>query len=214
MLKVLESENSIVNNLLSELRDKSTQKNRLIFESNIEKLGAILAFESSKLLHYEDITVETPLASKKIQVLKDDVVLATVLRAGLPLLKGVSTLYKNSDQAFISASRSEGTNDVTIDLSYLASPVLDDKVLIMVDTMLATGKSLVESYNALVNKAGEPKKIIILSVIASQPGLDYVSEKLPNVEIITCSLDKELNEDFYIVPGLGDAGDLLFGSKV
>lgn len=214
MAIILDNADSVVNEILYELRDVNIQKDRFRFEQNIEKLGVIAGYEVSKILKYRKSKVSTPLASKKINLIDEQIVLGTVLRAGIPLLRGLGTIFKDSQQAFVAASRDEGSTGVSVQTDYVAAPSLESKTLILADTMLATGYSLIAAYNTLINKAGEPKRVIIVSVIASKIGLEHVQNALPKADVIVCSLDEKLNSKYYIDPGLGDAGDLLYGSKI
>jgi uracil phosphoribosyltransferase len=214
MLTVLNTESSIVNQYLQELRDIDLQKDRRHFEDNLERLGMVAGYELSKQLNYVDQTTTTPLGTINTPILKDQLVLSTILRAGLPVLHGVRKIFDTADIAFIAAGRKPNTDHgVEIDLAYVAGPDLTGKVLIMADTMLATGKSIVDAYNALVEKHGQPSQTFIVAVVSSQPGVDYVQEQLPDANLIVCTVDPELNDHYYIVPGLGDAGDLLYGPK-
>ncbi len=214
MITILSDQSSIVSQYLRELRDVTLQKDQARFGQNLEKLGMIAGYELSKQLDYKDHATETPLGTTNTPVLKDKVVLATVLRAGLPLQRGLQQVFTTAEQAFVGAGRKENTGKgVEIDLSYMAAPQLDGKVLILADTMLATGHSLVDAYHALI-QSGMPRKVFIISVIASQAGVDYLTKELPEAELYICAVDQKLNDQYYIVPGLGDAGDLLYGPKL
>lgn len=214
MLTVLSEKVSIVNQYLLELRDKEIQKDSRRFERNLERLATIAGYELSKLLNYSEQIIETPLASAKAHRLKDELVINTIVRAGLPVQRSLAQVFDSAALSFIAAGRKPNTVEVEIDLAYVATPDLTGKVLIIADTMLATGKSLVDSYRALVELGGKPAKVFIVAIIASQPGIDYVQEHIPDAKLIVCALDKELNSKYYIVPGLGDAGDLLYGPKL
>lgn len=212
---VLNSESSIVSQYLRELRDVKLQQDRARFERNLERLGMIAGYELSKQLGYAPHTTQTPLGKASTPVLKDNLVLATILRAGLPVQRGLHQVFDGIDLAFIAAGRKPDTSHgVEIDMAYVVAPSLKGKVLILADTMLATGKSLVDAYNALVKKHGHPERTFVVGVIASQTGVDYVQTRIPKAEIIVCAVDPELNDHYYIVPGLGDAGDLLYGPKL
>lgn len=214
MIKVLSDENSIINHYLHELRDVNIQKDRFRFAANVERIGMIAGFEVSKLLEYEVQDTQTPLGTAKTPVLKDELVLNTILRAGLPLQQGVQRVLNSAEMSFIAAGRKpETAAGVEIDLSYVATPLIQGKVLVIADTMIATGKSLVDAYEALVKHYGTPKRTIVIGVIASQQGVRYVQEHIPAVDMIVAAVDKELNDQFFIVPGLGDAGDLMYGPK-
>lgn len=214
-MKILSDQNSIVSEYLHELRDVALQKDRRHFVQNLETLGMIAGYELSKLLQYKDAETKTPLGSASTPLLADKMVISTVLRAGLPVHRGLSQLFPAAEPAFIAAGRKpENGGEVEIDLSYVAGPSLQDKVLIIADTMLATGKSIVTAYEAMTRKLGQPKQVFVVVVLASKPGVEHVSKHIPNSEIITCALDPELNDRYFIVPGLGDAGDLLYGEKL
>lgn len=207
---------SLVAQYMTELRDKNLQTNRLLFRNNVKRLGQIAAYEVSKQLHYVDTATTTPLAVARTRALADNVVLATLFRAGLPFHEGFLSYYDNADNAFVSAFRKPHAHDNGFDvvIEYLASPSLEGKTLIIVDPMLATGISMALAYKALLTK-GTPDHIHIVSVIATDTAIDYVSRHFPQdrTTVWTCDLDHELNEHSYIVPGLGDAGDLLYGIK-
>lgn len=211
---VLDTNNSIVSHYLQELRDVDIQKDRRRFNENIEHIGAIAGYEASKLLAYKKKQTTTQLGVAETYVLDDEIVLNTILRAGLPLQRGVHSILPMAELSFIAAGRKpEIPAGVEIDLSYVATPSIEGKVLIIADTMIATGKSLVDGYNALVRHYGTPKQTIIIGVIASTIGIEYVTEHIQDVQMIVGSVDRELDENFFIVPGLGDAGDLLYGPK-
>ncbi len=215
MVLALNENSSVVNQYLTELRDIEIQKDRRLFETNVERIGVIAAYELSKQLNYKDVDTTTQLGVAKTQVVADELVICTVLRAGLPLQRGLQTIFDKAAMAFVGAARKPETgNKVEIDLGYMASPKLDGKILVLADTMLATGSSLIDAYSALTAKHGKPVKTIVVAVIASQDGVDFVEKHIPEVEIIAGAVDPELNDKFYIVPGLGDAGDLLYGSKI
>lgn len=206
---------SIVNQIMAELRDKEIQKDRFRFRQNLEKLGYFMAYELSKTFKYECISVETPLGVSKSQVLEEQVVLATILRAGLPFYQGFIKVFEKAESAFIGAYRVENKDnvEVTVNMEYMAAPDLTDKTLIIIDPMLATGKSLVKAYKALI-KRSQPKKTHIMIAIGSKPGRDYVIQQISDGNLWIGDLDDILNKDAYIVPGLGDAGDLSFGAKI
>ncbi|MEK7599874.1 MAG: uracil phosphoribosyltransferase [Patescibacteria group bacterium] len=215
MLTILNDTPSIITQYLRELRDIEIQKDKQRFERNLELLGVIAGYELSKRLDYTDHETTTPLGKANTPILKDKVVLTTILRAGLPVHHGIHKVLGDIEVSFIAAGRKpETAAGVEIDLAYIAAPSLDNKVLIIADTMLATGKSIVDSYNALTQNHGKPSKVFIVAVIASQQGLDYIQQNLPEAELIVCTVDKELNENYFIVPGLGDAGDILYGPKL
>lgn len=210
----LSKQNSVLNCFLTEIRDKDIQKDQMRFRRNIERIGEIMAYEISKELAYEAKRVSTQLGEAVHNVPSDKVVLATILRAGLPLHTGFHNYFDSAENAFVSAYR-EYTDETHFDVKveYLASPRLDGKCVLLVDTMLATGCSTDLCYRALLTK-GTPSKIIIAAVIASQEAVDFVKEKFPADTILYCAaIDPVLNDHYYIVPGLGDAGDLCFGEK-
>jgi uracil phosphoribosyltransferase len=214
MIKNLSETPSIVSECLHELRDVELQKDQQRFAENIERLGMITGYEVSKLLSYADHQTTTSLGTANTPLIKDAIVLATILRAGLPLQRGIKQVIKHAELSFVAAGRKpETAGGVEIELSYVATPPLTGKVLVIADTMIATGKSLVDTYAAMTKQYGIPLRTIIVGVIASQDGLDYVSEQVPNVALVVCAIDTELNDKFFIVPGLGDAGDLLYGPK-
>lgn len=212
----LGEENSVLNQFVSELRDVNIQKDRMRFRRNIERIGEVLGYELSKKITYDSREVETPLGVKTINVPKDNLVLCSILRAGLPLHQGLLNYFDNAENAFISAYRDheEGTDDFEIVVNYLASPSLEGKTLILVDPMLATGRTLENTFEALKSH-GNPEQIHIVSVIGSQQGVDYIDEIFPEtVHLWIAAIDQELNAKSYIVPGLGDAGDLSYGAKL
>ncbi len=207
-------QNSILNKFISEIRDEKIQKDSLRFRTNIERMGEIISYEMSKTLTYNSKDIQTPLGVKNMQVLKDDIVLASILRAGLPLHIGVLHIFDDAENAFISAYRKHQGNDFSIQIDYIATPPINDKVLVLVDPMLATGKSLIAVYNKLV-EFGKPKQVHIISIIGSRQGIEYVEENMPeNAHLWIADFDEQLNDKGYIVPGLGDAGDLAYGKKL
>ncbi|MBO6250466.1 MAG: uracil phosphoribosyltransferase [Muribaculaceae bacterium] len=209
-------QNSLVGQFMSELRDRTMQQERLRFRTNIQRLGQIMAYEISKRLKYRAVDVETPLGVKSTHVLDDRVVLATILRAGLPFHEGFLSYFDGADNAFVSAYRKyfPKTDDFVVHIEYIASPRIDGKTLVIVDPMLATGSSMELAYQALVTK-GQPQHIHVASVIATDQAIEVVRKRLPShkTTVWTCDIDHELNEHSYIIPGLGDAGDLLYGEK-
>lgn len=210
----LSKNNTILNKFVAELRDVNIQGDSMRFRRNVERVGEIMAYEISKELQYGASTVKTPLADSVQNVPLDKVVLATILRAGLPLHNGFHSIFDDAENAFVSAYREYiDETHFNVQIEYLASPRLEGKTLLLVDTMLATGSSAELSYKALCTK-GTPSKVILASVIASQYAVDYVAENFPDDTILYCAaVDPELNAHYYIVPGLGDAGDLCFGEK-
>lgn len=208
--------NSVLNTFLSEIRDKNIQKDSLRFRRNIERIGEILSYELSKTLSYNKVDVTTPLGNKAVQLPTNDVVLCSILRAGLPLHQGLLNYFDKAENAFISAYRHHPNNnqDFEIVVEYFASPEIENKTLLLADPMLATGQSLVAVYEA-IKKQGIPKDIHILAVIGAKEGVDFVAEHFPeNTHLWIATIDDTLNEKGYIIPGLGDAGDLAFGQKL
>ena len=207
---------SLLDQFISEIRDKTIQTDAMRFRKNIERVGEILSYEMSKTLNYEISRIETPFGSKEMPILKDKLVLCSVLRAGLPLHQGILNYFDKAENAFISAYRyhPNGGDDFEVIVKYFASPKLDGKVLILTDPMLATGKTL-ENVLKTLRSHGSPQKIHILSIIGSEEGVEYVSSVFPETtEFWTAAIDKTLTAEGYIVPGLGDAGDLAFGEKL
>jgi uracil phosphoribosyltransferase len=214
MLTILSEQTSIVNQYLMELRDVELQKDRRQFERNLERLGTIAGYELSKQLSYTPRTTTTPLGTVDAPQLTSELVITTILRAGIPVQRGLSQVFDRTELSFIAAGRKPETPaGVEIDLAYVSTPDLTGKTLIIADTMLATGNSIVDAYNAIVAKGGQPQQTFVVAVVSAQPGIDFVQQHLPDVSIIVTVVDPELNDKFYIVPGLGDAGDLLYGFK-
>ena len=216
MIHILGESNSLFNQFLSEIRDEVIQKDSLRFRKNLERIGEIFAYEISKTLAFKDKDVTTSLGVAKMKVLDQQPVLATILRAGLPLHQGLLNFFDHAENCFISAYRRYDPNgDFHIDFQYIASPLLDNKVVILADPMLATGSSMEVGYHALLEK-GEPEHIHLVSLIASRQGIDHILSKLPadKVTLWVGAIDQEMTPKSYIVPGLGDAGDLAFGAKI
>ena len=214
MIHNLSHSNSILGNFISELRSVEIQKDSMRFRRNLERIAEVIGYEISKKLDYETATFITPLGQADVNVLKTQPVLATILRAGLGMHQGLLNYFDKSDSAFISAYRKHTSiEEFDIHVEYLASPDLTNKTVILSDPMLATGASMVTVYKALL-KQGRPAKIYIIAAIASQDAVEYVKEHLPeNTEIWVGAIDEELTAQSYIVPGIGDAGDLAFGVK-
>jgi uracil phosphoribosyltransferase len=216
ILHHISQENSILNQFLIEIRDKTIQQDRWRFRQNLERIGEVLAYEMSKSLTYKTKEIETVLGQHQKAVITEDLVFCSILRAGLPLHQGIARFFDHQDHAFISAYRTHDKSSDTfnIHIEYCATPDLNGRTLVLVDPMLATGHSLIEVYKAL-GKKFNLKKIHILSAIGAQPGVDYLEKHCPaNTELWVADIDQNLNEKGYIVPGLGDAGDLAFGSKL
>ncbi|MBF36234.1 MAG: uracil phosphoribosyltransferase [Bacteroidota bacterium] len=206
--------NSIYNTFLSQLRDKKVQLDSMRFRRNLERLGEITAMEISKTLNYSDKDISTPLGVSNMNLIDEPIVLATILRAGLPLHQGLLNYFDQAENCFISAYRKHTSPDeFDVEIEYMSSPDLEGKTILLNDPMLASGRSMVLAYKALLQR-GTPKKIHVVSVIASQQGVDLVRNNLPsNSTIWVGAIDPEMTKESYIVPGLGDAGDLAFGSK-
>ncbi len=211
---VLNKENSVANQFLIELRDKNIQQDRMKFRQNLTRLGEVMAYEISKKLAYHQVVVETPLKKTHSFAIKQQPVLITVLRAGLPYFQGFLNYFDQADSGFIGAYRKEGEQELTIQLDYLATPSLQNREVILIDPMLATGNSIIRSVAAL-SKHGSPSHIYVASLVAAPEGVKNINEHLSVASsLFTVSMDENLNSEFYIVPGLGDAGDLSFGKKI
>ncbi|MBP1618186.1 MAG: upp [Bacteroidetes bacterium] len=212
----LSEENSLLKSFVSEIRNINVQNDRLRFRRNIERIGELMAYEISKTLEYRPIQVETPLGISETFVPKENLVIGTILRAGLPFHHGFLNYLDKAENAFVSAYRKykENSENFNIFIEYIAAPRLEDKILILTDPMLATGGSMELAYHALTTK-GIPQHIHIASIIASQYAIDYCKDKFPdaNTTIWTAAIDPDLNDHAYIIPGLGDAGDLAYGRK-
>lgn len=214
MLHNLSDTRSLTGTFLSEIRSVEIQKDPLRFRKNFERIAEIMAYEVSKTLHFKTIEVTTPLAIATVDVISEQPVLATILRAGLSMHQGLLNYFDKADSAFISAYRRHSSEEeFDIHVEYLAAPTIDNKVVIISDPMLATGSSMVTVYKALL-KQGNPSKIIVVSAIATQEAINFVQKHLPmNTDIWVAAIDSELTAQSYIVPGLGDAGDLAYGIK-
>jgi uracil phosphoribosyltransferase len=212
----LSEQNSVLNQFIAEIRDKQIQKDSMRFRRNLERIGEIFAYEISKTLEYTKTEVATPLGIAECNLPADNVVVSTILRAGLPLHTGILNYFDRAQNAFVAAYRKYGKdNKFTIQFEYASTPSLEGKVLIIADTMLATGSSLVLAYQKLC-ESGEPAHTHLVCPIASEQSLGYLSKHLPHkkVTLWVAAVDQELTNKSYIVPGLGDAGDLAFGSKL
>ena len=212
---ILAGKGSLIDRFIAELRDVNVQKDRMRFRRNLERIGEVIGYELSKKLTWQDDVVTTPLGDANVLELDSQPILATILRAGLPLHQGLLNYFDAADNAFISAYRmnhkDNGSFDVRVE--YLSSPLVEGRVVILSDPMLATGLSMVLAYKALLRK-GTPKHLHIVTAIASAQGLEYLKSHLPsNCTIWIAALDEELTAHSYIVPGLGDAGDLAYGTK-
>ncbi len=212
----ISNENSILNHFLTQLRDVSIQKDSMRFRKNIERIGEIMAYELSKTLDYKAIAVDTPLGTKHTSTIAEPVVLCSILRAGLALHQGFMNFFDDAENGFVSAYRHHYDNDDKFEIlvEYQAAPSFNGKNLILIDPMLATGQSLVAVLNKLL-QTQQPKEIHIAVVISAPEGIVFLQEKLPeNCHLWVAVLDERLNDKKYIVPGLGDAGDLAYGSKL
>ena len=205
---------SLYNKFLSELRDENIQKDSMRFRKNLERLGEISAYEISKTLQENSQLTKTPLGTSRTNVPSENLVLATVLRAGLPLHNGLLKYYDNAENCFISAYRKHTSKEeFEVEIQYMASPNLFDKIVLLSYPMLATGRSMVLAYKALLKK-GIPSKIHIVCVIGSEQGVEYISKNFPqDTTLWIGGIDSKMTSESYIVPGLGDAGDLAFGKK-
>ena len=214
MVFLLNKTRSIGNHFLAELRDAQIQQDSMRFRRNLERIGEIFAYEISKELEYVETDFETSLGTATVPVLKELPVLATILRAGLPLHQGLLNYFDRADSAFIAAYRKTTKGgDFQIKMEYVSSPALNNKIVIMADPMLATGRSMVLCCKELMAQF-KIKELHIVSVIASQEGLAHVQANLPHAKVWLGAIDEELTTKAYIVPGLGDAGDLAFGAKI
>lgn len=216
MIHLFSKENNIINNYIAELRDVEVQKDSLRFRNNLLRIGMLMGYEVSKHLKYTSNDIQTPLGISTMNTCSDQVVLGTILRAGLPLHDGLLQTFDKAENAIISAYRKHDTElKFHIEVEYMSSPSLEDKVLILCDPMLATGMSMVSCWKILTERRGMPKETHIVSVIASEDGLNYTRHHLPSdVKYWIGALDPELNAKSYIIPGIGDAGDLAYGIKL
>ena len=213
-LHILDREPSVLNQFLSEIREVGTQEDRLRFRRNLERIGEVLGYEISKTLRYVEREVETPLGSAEIHLPRDPIVLGTILRAGLPLHQGLLNYFDGAGNAFISAFRKHHKDgSFEIELEYVSCPKLDGTILILADPMLATGSSMVLAAKAL-EEYGTPREMHLVAAIGARLGVDYCLRELPEAHVWLGSLDEELTAKSYIVPGLGDAGDLSYGAKL
>ncbi len=213
----LGEKNSVLNNFISEIRDHVIQKDSMRFRKNLERIGEVFAYEISKDLTFSEKNVQTPLGIASCKTTDDEIVIASIMRAGLPLHTGILNYFDKAQNAFIAAYRKYGKdNKFTIQIEYSSSPSIEGKVLILADTMLATGSSVVLAYNKLCDSVSAPRKTHIVCPIASSDGIAYLSKHLPhkNTTLWVGAIDEELTIKSYIVPGLGDAGDLAYGSKL
>lgn len=215
MVHILSEKPSLMTIYLNELRHIEIQKDRARFRNNISRIGSFMGYEMSKGMDFTDVEITTPLGTCDSSRLKEQPIIATVLRAGLPLQQGLLEAFDRADSAFISAYRKHHSNeDFEIMVEYASCPDLEGRTLILTDAMLATGQSMVLSYEMLVKQFGTPAKVHFVSVIASAEGVEYLKDHGPeNAEIWIGAVDQEMTAQAYIVPGLGDAGDLCYGEK-
>lgn len=212
----LSENNSVLNHFLAQIRAINVQNDSMRFRRNMERIGEIMAYELSKNLTYKNIEVQTPLGIKKTTVLKDQLVICSILRAGLTLHQGFLNYFDQAENGFISAYRHHPNNDEYFDIrvEYQAIAEINNKNVILVDPMLATGQSIVAVFNKLIER-GAPKEIHIVVVVAAPEGIAFLEKHLPEeCHLWIASIDEKLNNESYIVPGLGDAGDLSFGEKL
>ncbi|HEY5507410.1 MAG TPA: uracil phosphoribosyltransferase [Paludibacter sp.] len=212
----LSDNNSVLKHYIKEIRSVKIQKDSMRFRRNMERIGEIMAYEMSKTMHYKSEEVKTPLGVAHADVIDEKIVISTILRAGLPFHQGFLNYFDSAENAFVSAYRKyKDALKFDIFIEYIASPHLDGKTLIITDPMLATGSSMELAYGALLTK-GKPAHIHIATVIASQQAINYVAAHFPETKttIWAAAIDPELNEHSYIIPGIGDAGDLAYGDKL
>ncbi len=212
----LSEDNSILNHFLGQIRNVNIQHDSMRFRRNIERIGEVMAYELSKDLHYKNVEIQTPLGIKKTTEIADQLVLCSILRAGLPLHLGFLNYFDSAENGFVSAYRHHPNNDEFFDIlvEYQAVPSIENKTLLLIDPMLATGQSMVAVFNKLMEK-GLPKEIHIAVIIAAPEGIAYLEKYLPDsCHLWVATLDEKLNDKKYIVPGLGDAGDLAYGNKL
>lgn len=217
MVKILDKQNTILNKFIAQMRDKNIQRDPMRFRRNMERVGEIMAYEISKRLNYTTHMVETPLGIAAVEEISDKVVIATILRAGLPFHQGFLNYFDDADNGFVSAYRkSRPDGSFIVDVEYVSTSSLSGKTLILVDPMLATGTSLMLVYDALIRRAGEPEHTHFAAAFASEQGVEYVLKHTnPDKCTLWCAtVDPELTSKSYIVPGIGDAGDLAYGVKL
>ena len=216
-LHILNSQNTVLNKFIAQIRDKSIQTDSMRFRRNLERIGEITAYEISKELSYTPRVVETPLGEATVETIDDRIVVATILRAGLPYHQGFLNYFDDAQNAFVSAYRKYSKDgSFHIKVEYISSCELTGKTLLLVDPMLATGASLALTYQALLEKAGKPRRTIVATVIASEEGIEFAKKNfsMQEAEIWCGTVDAELTVKSYIVPGIGDAGDLAYGDKM
>lgn len=214
MLRNLTKHDSVIGSYIKELRDRTLQQDRRRFRDNVRRIGRCIAYEISKHLDYADESVGTPLGTASCRILKQEPIVATVLRAGLPMHEGFLDVFDKADSAFVAAYRQESVGAaITVQLEYVGSPRIDGRILMLCDPMLATGTSLLRSLDA-IERRGKAQQIYLASIFASAPGIAAIQRSRPDVHIWAAAIDPELNSRAYIVPGLGDAGDLSYGEKI
>ena len=212
----LSETNSVLNHFLAQIRNVAVQKDSMRFRRNIERIGEIMSYELSKNLNYDSISVQTPLGTKDTTEIADQLVLCSILRAGITLHQGFLNYFDQAENGFISAYRTHATPEKQSEIfvEYQAIPDIDDKILLLIDPMLATGHSMLAVFNKLLER-GTPKEIHLAVVVAAPEGIEYLQQHIPaNCHLWIASLDAGLDAKNYIVPGLGDAGDLAYGSKL
>jgi len=215
MINNLGDRNSILNQFIAEIRDETIQRDSMRFRRNLERVGEVFAYEISKTLNYQKHEIKTPLGTAEVALPSDGIVLATILRAGLPIHQGLLNYFDKAENAFVSAYREYGKDGTFhIRFEHISSPSTQGKVVILSDPMVATGASVVLAYNALLEK-GIPSHVHLVTLISSKEGIEYLRKKIParKSTIWVGAIDDELTSKAYIVPGLGDAGDLAYGSK-
>ena len=216
-LHILSQQNTVLNKFIAQIRDRSIQQDSMRFRRNMERIGEVMAYEISREMTYRPANVETPLGEATVELIDERIVLATILRAGLPYHQGFLNYFDDAENAFVSAYR-KSTKDgkFTVKVEYISCGSLEGKTLLLVDPMLATGTSLVLTYGALCAKGGTPAHTHVASVIASEQGVEYAMKHMPRetTTIWVAAVDEELTSRSYIVPGIGDAGDLAYGEKL
>ena len=216
MIHILNKENTILNKFIAQIRDREVQCDSMRFRRNLERVGEVMSYEISRTLDYKTQIVETPLGEAAVEMISDKIVVATIMRAGLPMHQGFLNYFDDAESAFVSTYRkSSKDGSFKVKVEYVSSCNFEGKTLILVDPLLATGTSLVLAYEALIAKGGEPNHTHIATVVASEQGLDYVKQHLPSrsMTLWVGAVDAELTSRSYIVPGIGDAGDLAYGEK-
>lgn len=213
-ITIVGGKDSIFNQFLYELRAAGVQDDRMRFRKNLFRCSQIMAYEISKTLQFKSQNVTTPLGELEMNLMDEQPVLISILRAGVPMHNGFLDFYDQADNGFVSAFRQKVKgNDFVIKVEYMALPSIEDRTVIIVDPMIASGRSIVLTHQAIIPSSGQPRKVIFAGLIASEEGLDYVQRHVPDVDIFVGAIDNELTAKSYIVPGLGDAGDLAYGSK-